>query len=168
MRKSAIVVLTLLVGACTSKDQPGPAGPGPGDRACTEIGCVNGLRIELQKATQWAAGHYTFAFDVEGTKIACMGTLPLKACDAGPSLQCEPTDRVQIGESGCALEPATHGFSDIQFLGGEPPRAVELTILKDEQPLHTVKLSPTYKKSRPNGEGCEPECNSATERVALP
>lgn len=165
MRSFAVVLVTLLVGACT-KDQAGPSGPA--GKMCTEIGCVNGLRIALEKATPWAAGNYVFAFDVEGTKITCRGALPLKACDAGPSLQCDPGDRVQIGESGCALEAAAQGFADIHFMGGAPPRAVELTIIKDDQPLHTAELSPTYKTTQPNGAGCEPTCNSASETVKLP
>lgn len=156
-----------LVGVCLvacTKDQAGSAGPGPG-KMCTEIGCVDGLRIQVEKATAWAAGSYTFVFDL-GAAVTCKGALPLKACEAGASLTCEPAGKVQIGESGCALAAEAQGFSDIQIAGA--PRAVSLKISRDDQPLHAVTLTPVYKTSRPNGEGCEPECTSAAERVALP
>ncbi|MBL9105450.1 MAG: hypothetical protein JNL82_31230 [Myxococcales bacterium] len=169
MRSLVTLVMILGLGACT-KEQPGSEGPpaAGGPRACTEIGCINGLRVTMDKATAWAAGGYTFEIGVEGTKITCKGALPLKACDAGPSLQCDPADRVTIGESGCALPPESHGFSDIQFGGGEPPREVELKIMKDGEALHTARLSPTYKTVQPNGAGCPPVCNNASETVQIP
>lgn len=167
-RLAACLVSSLLFVAC-AKDGPGPGpGPAPGPRACTEIGCMNGLSVALDKATPWAAGDYTFVVDVEGTRVTCEGALPLKPCDAGPSLRCDPPERVTIGESGCALGPETHGFSELQFVGGEPPRAVELTITRDGEALHTAKLSPTYTTSRPNGPECPPVCTQAREAVKIP
>jgi hypothetical protein len=168
--RSILVLLTIsltALGGC-SKDQPGPAGPGPGggEQNCTALGCINGLRVSLEKATPWAAGNYTFAFDLDGTAVTCKGALPLKACDAGPSLTCDVADKVQVGESGCAMGPETHGFSDVQI--GSSPRAVALKISREDQVMHEAKLAPTYATSRPNGEACEPVCNSASERVALP
>lgn len=165
------ILVGVLSGLCVvscSKEQPAPAGPGGEQRACTAMGCVDGLRVSLTKATPWAAGNYTFAFDVDGAGVTCTGALPLKSCEAGPSLRCEPADKVQVGESGCAMPPETHGFSDIQFLGTPGPRAVGLKIIKDEQVVHEAKLTPTYATTRPNGEGCEPVCNSASETVTLP
>lgn len=167
MRTIFGLLLCLSLGSC-SKDQPASKGPGPGDGsvACTTLGCINGLQISLEKATAWAPGKYSFVFDLDGTAVTCKGELPLKNCEAGPSLTCDPAGKVQIGESGCALAPEAQGFADIQI--GGSPRAVAITVLKDDQPLQEVKLTPTYAESRPNGEGCEPVCNGASERVALP
>lgn len=168
MRSVLAVIVGVLLGACT-KEQAGPPWPGAGgEKVCTQIGCINGLRIELVKASPWAPGSYGFAFDLDGAKVACTGTLPLKACDAGPSITCDVADRVQIGESGCAMDAKTHGFADIQILGGEMPRAVGLAITLDGAPLIDAKLTPAYRTTRPNGEGCEPQCTSASEQVPMP
>lgn len=166
MRNLTGLLVLVCLSACT-KDQPGAAGPGSGsDRVCTEIGCIQGLTIALEKATPWPAGNYAFVFDLDGAAVTCKGALPLKACDAGASLVCDPAGKVQIGESGCALAPEAQGFSDIHV--AEAPRAVALKISRDDQPVHEAKLAPVYRTTRPNGEGCEPVCNSAGERVALP
>lgn len=130
------------------------------------MGCIDGLRISLEKATPWAPGKYAFVFDLDGTAVTCSGELPLRSCEAGPSLTCDVAGKVQIGESGCALAPEAQGFADIQI--GGSPRAVSIKISRDDQPLHEAALTPSYATARPNGEGCEPVCNGASERVALP
>lgn len=155
----------VVVGAC-AKDTAEPAGPGaPGAVACTEIGCLDGARITLEKATPWAAGEYTFVFDLDGAAVTCKGSLPLKQCDAGPTLSCDVADKVQVGESGCALPPESHGFSDVQIKGA--PKSVAVKISNGGQTVHEVELAPKYTTSRPNGEGCEPECHGASEIVKL-
>lgn len=162
-------ILGLLAVVCVvacSKDQPGPAQPGPGERVCTAMGCVDGLRLEFVVTGKWFPGRYKFAFDLDGEKVTCTGELPLKPCDQGPSLTCDPAGKVQIGESGCALPPETHGFADVQIAGA--PRAVTLNIDNDDKRLIDAELTPKYATSRPNGEGCEPVCNSALERIPMP
>lgn len=161
----ALLASSLLLCAC-SKDQGGPGSPDGGGKMCTEIGCVSGLRIDLQKAGAWQPGAYVFTFELDGSPVRCSGALPLKACDAGPSLTCDGEGRVQIGESGCALPPDQHGFSDIQLLGS--PAKVRVAIARDGQELHSAELAPTYTESRPNGPGCEPVCRGASAQVAVP
>lgn len=163
------MLLGLLAVTCfvsCSKDQPGPAQPGPGDRACTMMGCVDGLRLEFIVTGKWIPGRYNFAFDLDGEKVTCTGSLPLKSCDDGPSLTCDPAGKVQIGESGCALPPESHGFTDVQIHGS--PRAVTMNISNDDKPLIEAKMTPNYTTTRPNGEGCEPVCNSANEKIPMP
>lgn len=143
-----------------------PASKDPGGKMCTLIGCINGLHLNLAKVTPWTAGNYSFAFDLDGTAVTCTGALPLPACDKGAALRCDVEGKVQIGESGCALPPEQHGFSDIQILG--EPAKVKLTITRDDQQLHSGELTPTYVTSRPNGPDCEPECRGANAEVALP
>ena len=156
-------LVSSLVG-CT-KEQGEAVGPG-GGKMCTQIGCVDGLRLTLEKAGAWAPGAYTFAFTLDGAAVTCSGSLPLKACDAGPSLTCDAEGRVMIGESGCALPPDQHGWSDIQVSGA--PKAVKLTISRDGQPLHAAELTPTYTESRPNGPDCGPVCRGAAATIAVP
>jgi hypothetical protein len=155
----------LLFCAC-SKGQVDPAEPGGGGKVCTEIGCIGGLRVELQPASGWAPGSYTFTFALDGAPVTCTGALPLQACDAGPSLTCDVPGRVQIGESGCALPPEQHGFADIMVPGS--PAKLELTITRDGQQLYAGGITPTYVESQPNGPGCEPICRGATAQIPLP
>ena len=170
MSRSARLALALLtvLPAC-AKDKPAPAGPGDGaggEQACTQIGCINGLRVELKKTTPWLPGTYTFGFELDDRKVECKGSLPLQACETGPSLSCTPDAMVQIGESGCALPPAEHGFSDIQING--EPQAVKLTVTHDDKPLHTADITPNYMTSRPNGDKCEPTCRNASAEAVIP
>lgn len=164
LRAPAPVLVGLLLSAC-SKGQVEPTDPGGGGKVCTEMGCIGGLRIELQPNAGWPAGDYTFAFALDGVPVTCKGALPLKACDAGPSLTCDVPDRVQIGESGCALPPEQHGFADIQIPSS--PAAVDLKIMRGEETIYSGNIAPTYVESRPNGPGCEPVCRGASAQVAL-
>lgn len=157
--------LALLVCAC-SKDQTAPADPGAGEKMCTQIGCIDGLQVQVEKATPWPPGAYTFVVTLDDTTITCTGALPLRPCEEAPSLTCDVPDRIIIGESGCALPPEQHGFADIHV-----PSAVErfaLAITHDGQPLGGIDVKPTYVTSQPNGPGCEPICRSASVRVELP
>lgn len=152
--------------AC-SKGKPGSEGPDePGGKMCTQIGCIDGYRLELKKPTPWTPGVYTFSAELDGKVVECKGSLPLQACDAGPSLSCTEDGKLQIGESGCALPPDQQGFSDIMIFG--KPQRVKLTIAQDDKPLHSADLTPNYITSQPNGEGCEPTCNSAAGEIAVP
>lgn len=157
--------LVLLVCSCT-KGQSGPDEPPGGGKMCTQIGCIDGLDVDVAKASPWAAGAYTFAFTLDGEKVTCSGALPLKPCEAGPSISCDVQDKVQIMESGCALEPSAHGWAGIHV-----PRAVqkfEVVIALDGKELINFGVAPTYKKSQPNGPDCEPVCTNASARLELP
>jgi hypothetical protein len=168
-RLSLVGAASLLLVCACSKGQVTPTDPddgGDGTKVCTMIGCVDGLRIDLQAGGGWAPGQYTFEFALDGAPVRCSGALPLRACEDGPSLTCDVPDRVQIGESGCALPPEQHGFGDIYIPSG--PAQVELSITRDDQPLLSrVTLSPTYTETQPNGPGCEPICRGAAAQITL-
>jgi hypothetical protein len=66
---------------------------------------------------------------------------------------------VRIGESGCAMPPATHAFSDIVL--NDNPARVSVVIRHDGRELLRETLSPVYQSSQPNGPGCPPICVSA-------
>lgn len=170
MSRLPIALLLLIAPLACAKEQPGPADPaataGGGERACTMIGCINGLHIALTKATPWLPGAYTFAFELDGKPVECKGALPLQSCDAGPSLSCTPDALVQIGESGCALPPAQQGFSDITIEG--EPKQVTLKVLQDDKALISADVTPDYKTTQPNGPGCEPTCRNAASAVEVP
>jgi len=169
MRTLARLLLTAFVLSsvqCT-RGPEGPVSPtDDGPRACTMIGCMDGLALELTPSSAWPAGDYSFAFVIDGAPVTCGGALPLPACGDGPALACDVAGAVQIGESGCALAPDSHGFSDILFMSA--PKTVELTISRAGAPLLARTLTPTYRESQPNGEGCPPVCTSANMTLALP
>ena len=164
--RPARLAFTALLAALPACAAPSPGSSDPGGKVCTQMGCINGLHVNLAKVTPWTAGNYTFAFELDGAPVTCTGALPLPACDQGAALRCDVEGKVQIGESGCALPPEQHGFSDIQISGA--PAKVKLTITREDQQLHSGELAPTYVTSRPNGPGCEPECRGANAEVALP
>ncbi len=168
-RLTRLVLPALLAAlpACAAKSPANDPVPNdPGGKMCTKMGCVSGLHVNFAKVTPWTAGAYTFALELDGAAVTCTGALPLPACDQGPALRCDVEGKVQIGESGCALPPEQHGFSDIQIFG--EPAKVKLTIKREDQQLHSGELAPTYVTVQPNGPGCEPECRSANAEVALP
>ena len=164
--RPARLAFTALLAALPACAAPSPGSSDPGGKVCTQMGCIDGLHVNLAKVTPWTAGNYTFALELDGTPVTCTGALPLPACDQGAALRCDVEGKVQIGESGCALPPEQHGFSDIQISGA--PAKVKLTITREDQQLHSGELAPTYVTSRPNGPGCEPECRGANAEVALP
>jgi len=157
----ALAIVAPLLGCA-----PKPAASEPPPRACTDIGCTNGLHVQLTKATPWPAGAYELAFDIDGTAVTCTGSLPLPACEAGPALACDPAGRVQVGESGCALPPGQHGWADVH-IDGEPAR-VHVTIRQGAAVLHDAEIRPEYRTLQPNGPDCEPTCRSASAAIAVP
>jgi hypothetical protein len=166
-----VLVLAAFASACAPREpapnQPTPDATTPAPQhACTQIGCVDGLRVMMHKAASWQSGAYELAFDIDGTKVSCKGALPLPACDEGPGLKCDVPERVQITESGCALPADQHGFGDIGFTG-EPAR-VKISVRHAGKEIHAEELAPSYKVLQPNGEGCEPTCNSATAELKIP
>lgn len=151
-------------------EAPGGAAPGDG-RACTEMGCVEGLTIDLQSPSGWAPGAYRFDIELDQDKVSCEVTLPLRACDAGPSARCTlhpgegPSERVMISESGCALPPAQHSLPTLS-IRGEPAR-VRVAVSRDGAQLASEELTPAYRTVTPNGPGCEPVCRQAHGAVTL-
>jgi hypothetical protein len=157
----ACLLASTLALACGTGSTPGPSPnwPPPG-KACTEIGCVDGLRVSLEPSARWPAGEYRFDFVIDGTPATCTGALPLPGCEQGGALRCTGAP-VQIGESGCALPPLEHGFSDISLTSA--PAHLKVTISRDAQVIGERELRPSYQRSQPNGPDCPPVCNSASD-----
>lgn len=148
-----------LLASCAS-ETPDPHSP---PRACTDIGCVDGLRIELQPGSgHWDKGEYAFEIETPAGKTVCKGSLPLRACEGGPSLHCEGP-QVMIGESGCALPAEQHGFSTIELASG--PASATIVIARDGTELARKTTAPAYRVSTPNGPGCEPTCRQASDTL---
>jgi hypothetical protein len=134
------------------------------ERMCTQIGCSDGLTLQIAPEYRWQAGAYRFMLKLDGEEVVCQGSLPLKNCGE-PNIICSQPDKVQMGESGCALAPNLHGFGDI-FMSFAP-KDVTVAIARDGKEMLSQHLTPTYITSQPNGEGCDPVCTQAHVPLAL-
>ena len=53
LRRPSLAAAALTLAFACSKGQEGPTGPGGGGQVCTQIGCVDGLQIELARGGPW-------------------------------------------------------------------------------------------------------------------
>ena len=113
-----------------------------------------------------APGAYRFEVEIDGALTTCEGSLPLAACEAGPSVTCS-SEAVAVGESGCAMEPASQGFSEVFFRDPQHPKAVKLTVSRDGEVIGAGEYAPEYERVQPNGPECEPTCDYAAATLAL-
>lgn len=162
-RRTVSLVLCVLAGACSKGQGPGSV---PGERACTQIGCTDGATIALIKGTGWQPGGYSFALELDGAPVTCTASLPLKPCAAGPTTVCDPAERVEIVESGCALPVEQQGFTELRL-----PALVQnvtVAITRDGEKLAESAFTPSYIELRPNGPDCDPVCRVAREQLTIP
>lgn len=134
-----------------------------GARACTEIGCSNGLSLRVSPDAGWRAGAYRFELGLDGRAVTCAGALPLLPCGQR-SFTCD-ADGVSLGESGCALPANAQGIAQIQLPGY--PRQLSVQLSLDGAPLASASFTPDYVSGQPNGPGCEPVCCSASANLTL-
>jgi hypothetical protein len=138
------------------------ANPAQAQRPCTEIGCMNGLTIDVPLDYRWQPGAYVFDFNLDGKAVRCTGSLPLKSCDQR-SLTCT-AEGVMIMESGCAL-PDGHGFGMITI--DSSPASASVRITHNGQTIAQSSWKPAYQITQPNGPRCEPTCRQATVSLTL-
>lgn len=155
-----LVLLSLVVAGCND-----PFGV---EKACTEIGCLDGFQVIFEPSSRWPAGSYEILVDIDGESTRCTGSLPLPACASGAALQCSPaSSSVSIGESGCALPSAEHGFTGFA-IPLPMVSSVRVAISRDGATLVDSTLTPSYQTFQPNGEGCEPICESGSATLQVP
>jgi len=148
---------------------PGRGGSAGGDaapptgRACTQIGCQDGLVLRVLPAAAWPHGQYRFDIEHDGATVVCTGALPLPPCDRRAVI-CDAPEPT-IVESGCALEPAAQAFGDVVF--STRPADVAVVVSRDGMIIGSGRWSPVYRTHQPNGPGCEPVCTSATVDLVL-
>jgi hypothetical protein len=155
-------VLVAAVPAIALGCSPGGDASPPG-RACTTIGCQDGLVVRVLPTEAWPPGEYRFDIEQDGARVTCTGTLPLPPCDRR-GLACD-APAPMIVESGCALEPAAHAFGDVIF--STTPAEVSIVVTHQGQQVGAGRWRPVYQTSRPNGPGCEPVCTEASVDLVL-
>lgn len=127
-------------------------------RACTEIGCINGVTFSTAPDYDWKNGQYDIRVALDYKTVVCRGELPLHPCDQGPTFTCDDPS-VQIGESGCALPENAHGISGIHI--ADDPKKIMIGIMRNYRTIITRTVVPQYQTVMPNGPGCGPVCRSA-------
>lgn len=133
--------------------------PAFAQRACTEIGCTNGVTFTSSPGFDWKNGQYDIRVALDYKTVVCRGELPLHPCGAGPTFTCDDPS-VRIGESGCALPEKDHGISDIYI--NDDPKKIMISVMRNVRPIITRTVVPQYQTLRPNGPGCGPVCRSAS------
>lgn len=128
-------------------------------RACTEMGCTNGLNFTADPSFDWKRGKYDIWLALDLKTVKCRGKLPLNPCDEGHTFWCDDPS-VTIIESGCALPEDAHSVGGIMV--GDEPKKVILRIARNNQVMITRTIVPQYVTSMPNGPGCGPICRSAS------
>jgi hypothetical protein len=156
--KGDIVMLLIIIAALLLVASPAQA-----QQACTEMGCMNGLTIDVPLDYRWQPGAYVFDFNLDGKAVRCTGSLPLKSCDQ-PSITCS-AEGVMIMESGCALPKNGHGFGMITI--DSSPASASIKITRSGQMIAQNSWKPAYQITRPNGPRCEPTCRQATVSLTL-
>lgn len=161
MRCGVLVVCLFACGGATTTDAPGsPAPPaGGGEKVCTDIGCVEGLAIDLFGS--WASGSYVFTMVADGATNTCKGSIPLPPCDSGSGVQC--TSKLSsVAEAGCARELSQQGFPGVRFRAS--PVSASLRIERDGAVLADQVFSPHYREFPRD---CEATCRQASESLTL-
>jgi len=159
--------LRLLMGLAFALTVSAPLASGCGngitqDRACTEIGCNNGLSWSFSRPLR-DAGAYVVQLDLDGTKVSCQTSVPFAGCASGSA--CNST-QVVLEQSGCALPASEHSIGGVHILSS--PARARITIQRDGALLVSQEITPTYVRSQPNGEGCPPACEQASATLTMP
>lgn len=119
----------------------------PFSEACTEIGCLNFLRIELVFASQLTQADVQVVVEHSGRSISCSFGSENDPCHEGFHADFDP---------GTPENP-----DNLVILLDEAPEQVRVTATSDAG-TETVLVEPDYQRSQPNGPDCEPTCHSAS------
>jgi hypothetical protein len=149
------LVTFVLASACAGSDGPSP-------RACTGIGCVDGLSVDFSRPLR-ESGAYRITLELDGERVTCEATLPFASCSADGG--CSSPD-VLLLRSGCALPAQAHELTGIQVKSA-PVRA-RIVVERAGVAVADEEFAPSYVRSQPNGEGCGPICEQARVSLAVP
>lgn len=165
---------------CAHPSQAGNQKPEEGAPiACTQIGCIDGLFVELKSPNAaWAAGSYTLDLKLGEQVHACPFVLPRDLPQPGHvgQVECTPatgaagepvqaminqeavcTEQVTENAVSSTCEPVPDRYA-IQLSIPGTPSSVTLDLKRDGVSLIARTYEPKYEESRPNGPQCEPLC----------
>lgn len=151
-------------------------------QSCTEIGCGDGISIELRPA-EGTLDDGSYALDiVAGEQThACSFVVPDDLPVRGNlhEVQCMPRLNVYLQpESICSEQRSGDAISEscrpvpgrfmLQAQIEGTPRTLDLRLSRDGTALLEQQLTPSYETTRPNGPDCEPACEQARVQLAFP
>jgi hypothetical protein len=166
-----VATLALAVGAphCSKRSA---------DRPCTELPCSSAaaLRATLTPAAA-TVGEHVFALEVDGIASTCTAQLTsLTAlahgrCTSNAGVHIGPVMRSKemrvAGMVGYTEEPVPGQFEWSLTVYGQPQR-VRVVHTTGGRTIVDRTASLTYQATRPNGPGCEPVCQAASETWTVP
>lgn len=127
----------------------------PEQKACTTIGCVDGVRVDFSYKEK---GSYLVEVTLDDVKTTCKATLPLTNPPPSP---CD-RDGVYLTLSGSALPADQHSIGGV-LVTSTTAKHIVVRVTRDGTVLGTLDRTITWVVTPgPNGPECEPkECRSA-------
>lgn len=123
-------------------------------KSCSEIGCLDGVLLELSSETPLQPGEYTIELVADGESTQC-NVVPWSC--TGP-LTVTPLSFPE--ES-----PGSPASTEFELAG--TPRTLTIEVRYAGNVVASETIEPSYEVHRPNGEGCPPECRAAFVEVKL-
>lgn len=133
-----------------------------GDDVCGPAECVDELRVNFRGDDSWMTRNYELTVESDGQTLRCFPVF----------------EEAQAGAAGSAGAPGSIGAKcegDLPFSSFDPPRlilavtpdSVDVTLIVEGDTWFSRELTPVYDGFRPNGEGCEPECQQGAVTVLI-
>lgn len=138
------------------------ATPEPPAKACTKMGCMSMLDLEVEHEAG-KKGRWVVEVEADGQRGKCEMKLPLPRCGE-PASRCEGTLPIMAREGdGCQKPPAEQALFPMTV--GLTPEKLVVRITLDGRKIAEETITPLYETFQPNGPGCDPVCKKAEVRV---
>lgn len=154
MRSTLFLLPLLALTACEPADETGIQG-------CTDMGCVDGFYVALEKST-WGVGQYVITADVDGTVASCQITIPLGTDGTDGCLDTLLT----VETSGSELNVEEQSIPGV-WVNSTQALSVTLAVTLDGAELGSAVFAPAYETLQPNGPECGPTCSYASGVMSL-
>jgi hypothetical protein len=149
-----VVIVAMVVSSAIAAPNCVPFG------GCTAIGCGSALEIFFNGANE-RPGLYEVDVVTDGVAATCTIALP-RGCDVLPTCTTSGLPWT-LNVYGCSGNERIEGIGYLVLA----PASVECVVRRDGVVVGAAKVKPAYSTSNPNGGGCDPECRSAREAIAL-
>lgn len=132
----------------------GPSLAEPVGVGCTQVGCLSGFQLAIEKRSEWQLGSYSFvARGDNGLERRC--DLRLTPVDL---LLYEGCDGFFMTREDDSPVPSS---AQIQLVSDE----IEIEVLFDGERIALTRYEPEWTQHRPNGPLCEPVCTNGGRQV---
>lgn len=133
---------------------------------CSDMGCVDGVRISLQPPLT-EEGSYKVVLDFRDERLECE-VVPDQSCDNG--IYVETRRRVYEVQAGGTTRTMVETLPGIESISmtGTTPKKFTVRVYRDDVEVLSETLTPSYRKNHPNGEECDGDyfCRNAGVTVS--